>query len=239
MAETNVFLTGKIALFGLVRTDGTAGVGATITLSTAIGAIDSISFPTTDYFVSGDRILVKDEDRPGGLGAFANGVYTINSTGKILTRAIDFDSPAEVRGGDFVFIEYGSKYGSTGWVQTQDTDAISSTGSSILFLQFAGVGTYIAADNGALTLDGQAFSVNVNNSTGGIEIVSNSLQLTPGLAGNGLSYTDGVLKVVGTSGSYGFGVGFLTKKETLGIRYRTQIYNQILDKYDLRKYSNT
>jgi len=46
-------------------------------------------------------------------------------------------------------------------------------------------------------------------------------------------------KVIGTSGSYGFGVGFLTKKETLGIRYRTQIYNQILDKYDLRKYSNT
>jgi hypothetical protein len=44
--------------------------------------------------------------------------------------------------------------------------------------------------------------------------------------------------IVGTSGSYGFGYGFLTKKETIGIRYRTQIYKQILEKYDWEKYLN-
>jgi hypothetical protein len=45
-------------------------------------------------------------------------------------------------------------------------------------------------------------------------------------------------KVVGTSGSHGFGYAFITKRETLGVRYRQQIFKQILDKYDLKKYSN-
>lgn len=45
-------------------------------------------------------------------------------------------------------------------------------------------------------------------------------------------------KVVGMSGDSGFGYGFLTKKETLGKRYRQQIFNQIIDKYDLKPYMN-
>ena len=43
-------------------------------------------------------------------------------------------------------------------------------------------------------------------------------------------------KVLGTSGDSGFGYTFLTKKNTLGVRYRQQIFKQIIDKYDLSKY---
>ncbi len=43
-------------------------------------------------------------------------------------------------------------------------------------------------------------------------------------------------KVVGTCGDSGFGYGFLTKKETLGVRYRQQIFQQIIDKYNLVPY---
>jgi hypothetical protein len=43
-------------------------------------------------------------------------------------------------------------------------------------------------------------------------------------------------KVLGTSGDFGFGYTFLTKKNTLGVRYRQQIFKQIIDKYDLSKY---
>ena len=43
-------------------------------------------------------------------------------------------------------------------------------------------------------------------------------------------------KVLGTSGDSGFGYTFLTKKNTLGLRYRQQIFKQIIDKYDLSKY---
>lgn len=53
-----------------------------------------------------------------------------------------------------------------------------------------------------------------------------------------MNYASGkrVWKVVGTSGSHGFGYGFLTKKETLGKRARLQIFKQIIDKYDLDSY---
>jgi hypothetical protein len=43
-------------------------------------------------------------------------------------------------------------------------------------------------------------------------------------------------KVVGTSGDSGFGYGFISKKNILGLRYRQQIFKQIIDKYDLEPY---
>ena len=43
-------------------------------------------------------------------------------------------------------------------------------------------------------------------------------------------------KVVGISGSYGFGYAFISKKETLGKRNRQQIFKQIIDKYNLQQY---
>ena len=43
-------------------------------------------------------------------------------------------------------------------------------------------------------------------------------------------------RVVGTSGSYGFGYSFINKKETLGKRARLQIFKQIIDKYNLQQY---
>jgi hypothetical protein len=43
-------------------------------------------------------------------------------------------------------------------------------------------------------------------------------------------------KVVGISGSHGFGYIFISKKETLGKRYRQQIFKQIIDKYNLQQY---
>jgi len=43
-------------------------------------------------------------------------------------------------------------------------------------------------------------------------------------------------RVVGTSGDSGFGYSFINKKNILGVRYRQQIFKQIIDKYDLTKY---
>jgi hypothetical protein len=43
-------------------------------------------------------------------------------------------------------------------------------------------------------------------------------------------------KVVGTSGDSGFGYSFITKRNTLGKRARAQIFQQIIDKYDLNSY---
>jgi hypothetical protein len=43
-------------------------------------------------------------------------------------------------------------------------------------------------------------------------------------------------KVVGVSGDSGFGYSFITKRNTLGKRNRAQIFQQIIDKYDLNSY---
>lgn len=40
-------------------------------------------------------------------------------------------------------------------------------------------------------------------------------------------------RVVGQSGDYGFGYAFISQKNTLGKRARMQIFNQIIDDYDL------
>ena len=168
--------------------NGDNGDGATLTLQNAITIIDSMTFGTD--FTSGDRILVKNQANPAH-----NGIYTISPNGKVLTRAIDFNTTSLVHGGDFVFVIKGTIYGSTGWVQTTDAVAIGS--DSIVFLQFAGLGTYLA-DQG-LYLDGSTFKANVNSTSGGIEIVSNQFQLKSSLAGNGLTYTSGILDIGGTN----------------------------------------
>lgn len=169
--------------------NGTDGVGATLTLDTAITAIDGITYLTSN-FPDGSRIIVKDEDN-----AAHNGIYTINTAGTILTRATDFDTAVEIGGGDFIFVEHGDIYGSTGWVQVEDVDVVGT--HTVIFSQFAGVGTYKAGIG--LYLDGTTFNANVNSSSGGIEIIANQFQLKSTLAGNGLTYTTGVLNIGGTS----------------------------------------
>jgi hypothetical protein len=43
-------------------------------------------------------------------------------------------------------------------------------------------------------------------------------------------------RVIGTSGDSGFGYWWISKKNTLGVRKRTQIYNQIIERFKLNDY---
>jgi hypothetical protein len=144
--DTLANLTGGTVTYN----NGTNGVGATLTLSVALSTIDGEALSYLQSSVSPNlvRILVKNET-----DHTTNGVYTVNSLGTILTRAPDFDTPVKVHGGDFLFIEYGTKYVSTGWVQTQDTDVIGT--SPIVFDQFSGTG---------------AAATNVTSSVGNVKI---------------------------------------------------------------------
>jgi hypothetical protein len=178
-------ITGDTATYD----NGDNGVGATITLSTPLTMLDNYSLQNKD------RILIKNEGDASGLGDYVNGIYTWATGGTVLTRATDFDQTSEISGGDFVYVTSGTVYGKTGWVQVNRTTAIG-TGNAIVFNQFSGAGTYLAGDGLALT--GNTFSVNVN-STGGIEISNNDLQLKSTIAGDGLTYASGVLSVGGTA----------------------------------------
>jgi len=139
--------------------NGSSGVGATLTLSTGISTLDGHTL------VDGERILIKNESNTAH-----NGIY-IRTSSTVFTRAIDFDTIAEVASGDFLFVENGTLNGSNGYVQTETTTAIGT--SPIVFEQFSGAGQIVAGD--ALSKDGNTLDVEVDNST--IEVVADKLQL--------------------------------------------------------------
>ena len=141
--------------------NGTAGVGATLTLSVALTVLDGYTLAT------GDRIIVKNE-----VAAANNGVYTINSAKTVLTRATDADTTAELNGGDFFFVQNGTVNDNTGWVVVDKVTTIGTT--PVVFSQFSGAGTYTAGDGLALT--GNVFSA-VAASGGGIYVNSGGISV--------------------------------------------------------------
>jgi len=153
-ASCNAATTGSLASItgGSVTYDnGTAGVGATLTLGVALTTLDGVALS------NGMRILVKNE-----LAAANNGIY-VRTSSTVLTRAADFDTGAEIQGGDFTFVTAGTQYNSTGWVQVDEVTVIGT--DPIEWLQFSGAGEYTAGTG--LTLAGGVFSITNTTVTAG------------------------------------------------------------------------
>jgi hypothetical protein len=123
--------------------NGTAGVGATLTLSSGITAIDGHTL------TNGDRILVRNEANQAH-----NGMY-VRTSATVLTRSSDFDTAAEMAGGDFTFVEHGTLYNNTGWVQTEEVNTVGT--DIVVWQQFSGSGTFTAG--AGLTINGNEFNV--------------------------------------------------------------------------------
>jgi len=130
--------------------NGTSGVGATLINSGTQAALvlDGVTVSVSD------RVLVKNQTS----GA-QNGIYTVTDTGSVstnwvLTRATDFNTSAEIQGGDFVFVTGGTSYDNTGWVQTSTGVTVGTT--AIVWQQFSGAGTYTASNG--VQLVGSNFS---------------------------------------------------------------------------------
>jgi hypothetical protein len=136
----------------------------------------------------GDRVLVKDQN-----AASQNGIYVVASGS--WTRAADFDAPSEVTSGVFTFVEQGDVNSDCGFVLTTDGTVTVGT-TALVFTLFSASGTLIAGNG--LSKNGYTLEVNVAP-LGGIEISADNLQLKSTVAGNGLTITDGVLNVGGTS----------------------------------------
>src|SRR6056300_694674 len=139
--------------------NGSSGVGATLTLSTGISTIDGYTL------VDGDRILIKNESNTAH-----NGIY-IRTSSTVFTRATDFDTTAEIASGDFLFVENGTTNGSNGYVQTETTTTIGT--SAINFEQFSGAGQIDAG--AALSKTGNQLNVEVDNSS--IEVSADALRV--------------------------------------------------------------
>lgn len=129
--------------------NGNAGIGANLVTTGTYTAIDGYTLNTSD------RVLVKNEANTAH-----NGIYVVTSS-TVLTRATDYDTDAEIAGGDFVFVTNGTLYNSTGWVQIDPVNTIGT--DPIVWEQFSGAGTYLAGTG--LTLTGTTFSVNTAQPT--------------------------------------------------------------------------
>lgn len=143
---------------------------ASVDLSNAPTAIDGITL--TD----GMRVLVKNQSNTA-----QNGIYTYSASADALVRASDFNTVAEIQGGDFLFVTSGNTYADTGWVQTETVTTLGT--DPILFTQFSGAGTYTAGTG--LQLDGTVFSntgvLSLSGTTNEIEVSASSGSITVSL----------------------------------------------------------
>ena len=131
--------------------NGTDGVGATLTTTGTYTTIDGVTLS------NGMRILVKNEVTQAN-----NGIY-VRTSATVLTRATDFNTAAEIAGGDFTFVTAGTLYNSTGWVQIDDVVTVGT--DPIVWEQFSGAGEYTAGTG--LTLTGTQFSITNTTVTAG------------------------------------------------------------------------
>ena len=164
---------------------GASGVGAFLAITGSLDSIDGITL------VTNDRILVKDETNQAN-----NGIYVWDSATRI-TRATDFDTAAEIAGGDFVFNTEGTTNASAGFVQTQPHTQPPGD-SAIVFQQFSGAGQIIAGDG--LSKTGNTLNVDLAG-TSGLEISSNQLRID--VADNTLELTAQGIRIPQTGGGVG------------------------------------
>ena len=176
--------------------NGTAGVGATLTNSGALAAltIDGYTFTATDV-TNSTRVLIKDQ-----ASGLQNGIYTVTNQGSgaaawVLTRATDFNTvgtgPNYIETGASTFVNGGAVNGSTGWVMnTAGTITVGST--SLVWVQSSSsasvtvtspltkVGSVISLGTVPTTLGGTglttltSYSVMIGNGTGNVAFASPS-----------------------------------------------------------------
>ena len=159
---------GTTANLSASYSNGTAGVGATLTNSGSQAAltIDGVTLSAND------RVLVKDQTN-----AAHNGIYVVTTVGSgsanwVLTRATPEDQPSELSGGAFVFVEEGTANGDNGYVFTHN--GLPTFGTTDLDVaQFSGAGQVIAG--AGLVKSGNTVDANPDNAS--IEVNSDQLRV--------------------------------------------------------------
>jgi hypothetical protein len=110
--------------------NGTAGVGATITLSVALTVLDGYTISNTN------RLLIKNE-----VNQAYNGIYTWATGGTVLTRATDADTygpgTTQLSVNDYFFTQNGTVNKGVAYVLSSPTGTITFGTSNIVFSEFS------------------------------------------------------------------------------------------------------
>ena len=154
--------------------NGTAGVGATLTLSVALTTLDGYSLSNTN------RILVKDQ-----ADQTQNGVYTWATGGTVLTRSTDTDTygpgSGDLSENDYFFVQNGTVNAGTSWVCTT-VGTITFGTTLITFAQFSTSQVYTGT--APINISGTVISLNT------VPVASGGTNLTSYAAGD-LLYASG------------------------------------------------
>jgi len=178
----------------------TAATTADIDLTTG-GLLTVDGVTVTD----GQRVLVKDQAAPE-----ENGIYVAHAGAWVRATDMDATTPINEINGAAVFVEQGTLFADTAWVQFNDVSDIDT--DPVSFTQFAGTNTYTAGNG--LTLTGTEFALSspVSTANGGT-----ALSATPTngqlLIGNGTGYTLGTI-TAGTAIGITNGAGTITINNT-------------------------
>jgi|TARA_B100000902_G_C27300365_1_gene912413 hypothetical protein len=141
--------------------NGTSGVGATLTLSSAMSTLDGYSL------VNADRVLVKDEANQAH-----NGIY-VRTSSTVLTRATDYDQASDVQAGDFAFITNGTVNDNSSYVQTTPMVTMGTTNMTWSQYAKAGTGTMSTQNANAVNITGGSISLSAVSNTQSL-LVKNS-----------------------------------------------------------------
>jgi hypothetical protein len=130
--------------------NGVAGVGATLTNA---GALAAFSTDGQNPALNA-RILVKNQAAPA-----QNGIYTLTTVGTgavawVLTRAADFNTPAEINPGDFILVQNGATLASTAWIQGSTVAVIGTDAITFSQLIIAGGVTNVGGTAGNISSTG-------------------------------------------------------------------------------------
>ena len=195
--------------------NGTAGVGATLTNAgtQAAFSVDGVS-PALNA-----RILVKNQT-----STFQNGIYVLSTIGNgstnwVLTRATDFDTAAEMAGGDFTFVDAGATFANTGWVMVDEVTTVGT--DSVVFQQFSGAGTYTASSGVLLT--GSNFT-GVVKASGGLTVDTDGFYLDTTIAVRKYAANVGD----GTATSYTVTHSLNTKDVTVAVYDNSSPYAEVI-----------
>lgn len=150
-----------------------------VTISSAPSTLDGVSL------TANDRLLLKNQTT-----ATENGLYTFPGAGSPLVRATDADSSAEFAQGATVTVMAGTVNGDTVWTLTNDTPPVLGT-DPLTWAQVGG-GNLYTAGNGLTESPAGTFNVGAGN---GVTVASDTVALASTVAGDGLTYTTGVLAV--------------------------------------------
>lgn len=164
-----------------VKASVKAATTANITLSNT-QTVDGVALSV------GDRVLVKDQSTGS-----QNGIYVVASGAWTRSTDADNNPGGEVTSGMFTFVEQGTINANTGFVLTTP-DPITLGTTSLSFALFSSSGTLIAGEG--LSKSGNTLQVNTSN---GVTIASDSVQLASTVAGAGLTFNSGVVDVIGTA----------------------------------------